>query len=874
MSEPAERLSSALSDKYRVERELGAGGMATVWLGEDLRHQRKVAIKVLRPELAAVIGAERFLQEIRVTANLQHPHILPLHDSGEADGLLYYVMPYVEGESLRDRLTRERQLGLDEALSIAREAASALDYAHRHGVVHRDIKPENILLHDGQALVADFGIALAVSSAGSRMTETGLSLGTPHYMSPEQATGDRTIDARSDVYSLGAVLYEMLAGEPPYTGPSAQAIIARVITEKAPLVSLHRDTVPPHVEGAIARSLAKLPADRFHSTAEFAEALTRPITGTPVSRRTTGGWVHDPRTISLVVVALAAIGLQAWNGAIGREAEAPPTRVTLNLPPGTRVEDPPAISPDGRTLAYLAHTGGVTRINVRRLDTFETIVLEGAEGARGPFFSPDGSTLGFVREERVFAIGTGGGAVREIGRTTQWLIGGVFARDSTILVTSVSGPLFVLTPGSGREPGMIAPDTAAGEFGFSVPVLLPDGRFLVGVGTVAGPRLALLSRDGRAWSTRRSDIVGAPVAFIPPDLLVITDAIANPGSTRQVVRIDLDRLALRSAAVRSPDSASVLGGAGLSENGSAVLLHYPRGVKRRAVWVSRDGGQIAALDLEEGHYRWPRLSPDGTRLAIGSFFGHRGFRLISTDLRTGRILPLTDGGNTEPTWNRDGRRLAYSSGGLGTGYQAVGWQPADGSGVSSLLAAADFELWPTDWSPDGRFLAVYGSGGARQSDDLYWVDLQGRLDTLVSEPGAQKGGRFSPDGRWLAYQSRAGGQWEVLVRPYPSLDRKWVVSLRGGAEPIWAPDGRELFYRQGDAIMAVTARGLGAEFIAETPRVLFRGPFWIDFAGDQSYDLHPDGRRFLMLEDRSEPQIQLVLNWATEVKALSRASQR
>jgi len=249
--------------------------MATVYLAHDLRHDRSVALKVLRLELAAIIGADRFLKEIKVTAHLQHPHILGLIDSGEADGLLYYVMPFVEGQSLRDQLTHEKQLPIEDAVRITREVASALDYAHRHGVIHRDIKPENILLHEGQALVADFGIALAVSAAGAtRMTESGMSLGTPHYMSPEQAMGERELTARSDVYALGAVLYEMLVGEPPFTGPTAQAIVAKVVTETPrPLIS-QRHTVPPHIEAAVLMALEKLPADRFASTAAFADALS------------------------------------------------------------------------------------------------------------------------------------------------------------------------------------------------------------------------------------------------------------------------------------------------------------------------------------------------------------------------------------------------------------------------------------------------------------------------------------------------------------------------------------------------------------------------------------------------------------------------
>ncbi len=275
MSVIEDRLRTALADRYRITRELGAGGMATVYLAHDLRHERDVALKVLRPELSAVIGAERFLVEIKTTANLQHPHILALYDSGQVDGTVFYVMPYIDGESLRDRLARERQLPVGDAVRIATEIASALDYAHRHGVIHRDIKPDNILLHDGSALVADFGIAHAASrgEGGSRMTETGMSLGTPHYMSPEQALGERNLDARSDVYALGCVLHEMLAGEPPFTGPNAQAVIARVMNSAPAPVTALRKSVPDEVADAILTALEKLPADRFASAAEFAAAL-------------------------------------------------------------------------------------------------------------------------------------------------------------------------------------------------------------------------------------------------------------------------------------------------------------------------------------------------------------------------------------------------------------------------------------------------------------------------------------------------------------------------------------------------------------------------------------------------------------------------
>ncbi|HSM18366.1 MAG TPA: serine/threonine-protein kinase, partial [Gemmatimonadales bacterium] len=277
MPDLMDRLKVALADRYRIELALGQGGMATVYLAEDVKHERQVAVKVLRPELAASLGADRFLREITTTANLHHPHILPLYDSGEADGFLYYVMPYVEGESLRDRLKREKQLPLEDALAIAREVADALGYAHARGIIHRDVKPENILLEGGHAQVADFGIARAVSSVGSEtLTATGTAIGTPIYMSPEQASGERDIDGRSDLYSLGCVMYEMLGGEPPYIGTTPQAVIVKKLSEPTPRISVLREQVPTGVEAVLTRLLAKVPADRYATAQQFLDALGTP----------------------------------------------------------------------------------------------------------------------------------------------------------------------------------------------------------------------------------------------------------------------------------------------------------------------------------------------------------------------------------------------------------------------------------------------------------------------------------------------------------------------------------------------------------------------------------------------------------------------
>jgi tRNA A-37 threonylcarbamoyl transferase component Bud32 len=451
MSNPAGRLAAALADRYRIERPLGQGGMATVYLAADLKHDRQVAIKVLKPELAAVLGAERFVQEIRTTAALSHPHILPLFDSGEAGGFLYYVMPYIEGETIREKLNRETQFGIDDAVRITTEVADALDYAHRHGVIHRDIKPENILLHDGRPMVADFGIALAVSAAaGGRMTETGLSLGTPHYMSPEQATAEKEITARSDVYSLASVLYEMLAGQPPHLGGSAQQIIMKIIAEPVAVVTALRKSVPPNVAAALTKALEKLPADRFDSAKAFAEALGNPHYTTaavadagaaaPASVRAFGWWMRSPWTwgvSGLAVAALAwavvasvwaprsgAVTYTQWTGSSAAIMNARFTRdrdalifsslgdsgttphlYTLHAPGA----EPQPIGPDSTHLLAISSTGALAVLTHARYlghrifaGTLATLSLNGeaprevATDVREADWSPDGKDLAII----------------------------------------------------------------------------------------------------------------------------------------------------------------------------------------------------------------------------------------------------------------------------------------------------------------------------------------------------------------------------------------------------------------------------------------------------------------------------------------------
>jgi hypothetical protein len=430
-----ERLRAALADRYAVGHEIGSGGMATVYLARDVKHDREVALKVLRADLSAVIGAERFLSEVRITAKLDHPHILTLIDSGSADGILYYVLPYVRGETLRARLAREKQLGIDDALAITKQVASALDYAHRQGVVHRDIKPENILFQEGEAVLADFGIALAVKEAGgNRLTETGLSLGTPQYMSPEQATGDRALDARSDIYSLGAVLYEMLAGEPPVTGATAQAVIAKLLTERPTSVRVVRDTVPPGVDAALTKSLAKVPADRFTSAGDFVRALEVAMATPPQAR---------PRRSSMIPYAIGGgvlLALGGWLGARALRTDAP--RVTLSdrkqITSTGRVGNS-AISGDGTQLAYIVSncrpSGCAYGIELQDVGGTATRRLyDGATALHSIEWSPDRRNILFEASINggygTYLISTLGGTPRRI---SPW-VGTFWGADSVAFV--------------------------------------------------------------------------------------------------------------------------------------------------------------------------------------------------------------------------------------------------------------------------------------------------------------------------------------------------------------------------------------------------------------------------------------------------------
>jgi serine/threonine-protein kinase len=837
--------------------------MATVYLARDLRHDRPVALKVLRPELAAVIGAERFLAEIRTTANLQHPHILPLFDSGQADSFLFYAMPLVEGESLRQRLAREGQLSVADAIRIATEVAGALDYAHRRGVIHRDIKPENVLLHDGQALVADFGIALALSNAGgSRMTETGLSLGTPHYMSPEQAMGDRTVTARSDVYALGAITYEMLLGEPPFTGHSAQAIVARVLTEEPRRLTPQRKTVPAHVEVAVLTALQKLPADRFATAGEFASAIGSPgrvaldtaeRASIPALRASPFG--RGPARAAYALALLALVGLAGWQWLDRHGGSAtPPPLLRASLVPPLELRLPTnwsgdfAVSPDGSRIVYVAvDRGDRARLWVQRLDESSARLLEGAEDARHPFWSPDGRSIGFFAGGELRVIPAVGGVIRALAKAPIPGGGAWGPGDLILFATEPSGVVWkVPAQGGTAEPVTVRGNRPA----HYVPQFLPDGhRFLYTSANEDGVYLGDLE-TGRARLLRAGAKRGI---FVPPDLLLYADGRLGEAYRLMAQHFDPSDASLHGEPTVIVERLFYPRGYPaftVSETGLLAYQPFPMTVHPWQI-VSRTG---EVLDSVPRHGWSPRFSHGGEQVALG------GADLWVHDLNRGLSQKLPSSGYVKvlPVWSPDDRRIAYWTRSPPRWREVIRLSAADGSADDSLFAFPFGSALPVDWSPDGRSLLVAGRSDSLSSRlGLWLLDLQTGAPRLwLTVDGSIGEARFSPDGKWLAYSSDETGSSEIYLRPFPGPGAARRVSVLGGTSPGWRRDGRELYYAApGKQIMKVSVSG-GVVPAPSSPR-----PWGIGARTAGAWEVARDGER-LLLEPQGEPQpLLLIQGW-------------
>ena len=810
MTDAVPRLSAALADRYRIERELGQGGMATVYLAQDLKHDRKVALKVLKPELAAVLGAERFVVEIKTTAALQHPHILPLFDSGTADGFLYYVMPFIDGETLRGKLDRETQLGIEEAIRITTQVADALDYAHRHGVIHRDIKPENILLHDGRPMVADFGIALALSAAaGGRMTETGLSLGTPHYMSPEQATAEKELTNRSDIYSLGSVLYEMLTGNPPHVGASAQQIIMKIVTDEARPVTELRKSVPPNVAAAVGKALEKLPADRFESAARFKEALGDPGFHAHATTRHSAApgsslrdRLRDPLQRTLALLALAALGGLGWLAFRAKAAPAPqPVQFVLTSAtsrPVMTLTWPALVSPDGRHIVYAGDAGsGNYQLYVRSIDQLDARPLPGSASANQPIFSPDSRWIAFENGGQLLKVELGGGTAVPIVAANS-LNGAAWSSRGEIILGSegrIHG-LARVPDGGGELTPLTTPDSA-GEIYHLWPVVLPDGHSIL---------MSIWDGNGRstlAWRlamTSLDDGIVHPLGVLAVRALGVVDRhliYLQADGTVMAVPFDARRKRVTGTAVPLLDSIPLCrycnGDAPIYLSSSGALVYIRGTLPSTLVWLDASGTPRPIGSREEP-FANPRLSPDGRRVAVTIEARQRDIWIYEIANRTWNRL-TSGGNNSHPEWTADGSGIVFVSDREG---RVRAWrQAADFSGVPEVLTPASDGLKAAVPSGDGTTLLL--NDFHSNVSDIWTMTLAGDRTPvpLVSESYWNGLGRPSPDGRLVAYVSGETAGNEVWVRPYQGPGGRVQVSSGGGTEPVWSRDGHRLFYAAG-----------------------------------------------------------------------------
>ena len=863
---PAERLSAALADRYRIDRELGAGGMATVYLAHDVRHDRRVALKVLRPELAAVIGAERFLAEIRTTANLQHPHILALFDSGQVDGTVFYVMPFVNGESLRDRVDREKQLPIEDALRIAREVGDALQYAHGLGVIHRDIKPENILLQGGHALVADFGIALAAArTGGTRMTETGMSLGTPRYMSPEQAMGERDLDARADIYALGCVLYEMLTGDAPFTGSTAQAIVAKVLTEKPAPIIPRRDRVPSYVEDAVLTALEKLPADRFATAGEFVAALKGDPTGTRTVTRAKAvakrGSQRQTIAIAAAVAMVAAVGGWLLGRGNNAPAEQQPTRLAL-VEPGASITFEGTrrtidISADGQTIVFVADRPQGRAVLLRRLDGSASRVLSDQEDGNLRL-SPDGRFL----YSGVFGSGTlsrrllAGGAATPLTRVESTPYLGFGADSSLWWGSYLSSGTWRRTP-DGRDSLWFTRST--------ISQVLPGGRFGIGVGLVVGinfgPAQLMNLQTGEVTPLFDTPVIEVRytrgyLVYVRTDNAIA--AVPFDPATGKLTGAPVD--------IATDVSVSTVGFAqwAVSENGTIV---YIPGLESDLVRVSRDG-QVRVLRETRRRYHSPRISPDGGRIVYDDVSSEgRDLWIYTEQTRDVKRATFQRDGH-DPTWKPDGSGLYYL-GTNGTRLEVYSIQLGTTARPRAESMFVEISYTGTPVSGDTRFLTTIPGKDGRGLDIVRLAPRASVVDTLLGTTADESFPVPSPDGKWFAYTSDHSGRPELYVRSLTGSDVELQVSVDGAQEPVWSRQGDEIFYRAGPRLIAAKLQ-LGAQPVVLSHTDLFDASGYDAAAPHSNYDVSPDGSWFVFARRGGTNHIVVMQNVPELARRLAR----
>ena len=883
---------------YEILTPLGAGGMGEVYRARDTRLERTVAIKVLPQHLSASADLrERFEREAKTISRISHPHICALYDVNREGETEYLVMELLEGETLSARLERGA-LPLEQALRHAVEIADALDFAHRQGIVHRDLKPANVMLTRFGVKLLDFGLAKvfrpegpvkSVTSAPTavNVTREGTFVGTWPYMAPEQLEG-READARTDIFAFGAVLYEMATGRAAFSGESQASLIGAILHTEPPPVSMVQPMAPPAVDRVVKTCLSKDPDDRFQTAHDLRLQLQWIAEGdsqagmpaSVVARRRSRerlAWA------AAAAAALAALALALLAPARPREAL---RTVQASIPPPDKssfVYDlgPMALSPDGRRLAFLAPTAERKNLLwVRPLNGMAAQPLAGTEGAAYPFWSPDSRFLGFFAGGKLKKIDASGGPPQVLCDTQEGR-GGTWNRDGVILFSPSSRDAILRIPSAGGAPAPATKiDLSKREFSHRFPFFLPDGRhFLylaraVGTGPNEGREVfigSLDSRERRSLLRVNSNVVFAPSApgAASGHLLFSHERtlLAQP--------FDAKRLRLSGEAFPVGEQVQYFRSFGFgvftaSDNG---VLAYQAGVVggvSQLAWLDRAGKPLDVLGPPADYLR-PRISRDGRRVAVDirdPQTGQADVWIYDLARRVSTRFTFEPSDSVFPIWSPDDSRIVFESNRKGSDdlYQKV--SSGTGNEEEFLVQEGNLEI-PTDWSTDGRFVAYNGIDNRKKAGwDLgFYSVAEKKASLFLATPVNEANGRFSPDGRWLAYASDESGKYEVYVRPFPGPGGKWQISAAGGGQPVWNRNGKELFYVSADnKLMAVDVKA-DSGFEASTPRALF--DVHLKNATGWRYDISPDGQRFLantVVGEARANLITLVLNWAPETR--------
>jgi serine/threonine-protein kinase len=859
--------------------------MGEVYKARDTRLDRTVAIKVLPTHLADRAELrERFEREAKTIASLNHPHICTLYDTGHQDEIDFLVMEYLEGETLAQRL-QKGPLPIQQVMQYGIEISDALDKAHRKGITHRDLKPGNIMLTKSGTKLLDFGLAKLTQevapatpvsqlpTANDAITAQGTILGTLLYMAPEQLEG-KEADARTDIFAFGAVVYEMATGKKAFAGKSQASVIGAIMSSEPPPISFLQPMTPPALDRVVKKCLAKEREDRWQSAKDLNDELQW-IAG---SSETVKASAQEPKLAGKIwqrpiVLAMAGVVIAALVGtAIWKFKPAPlqpVTRTVISLPPDQRLAalDEPvvALSPDGSNLAYAAVRGGTQQIFLRALDSLEARPMPGTEGGFGPFFSPDGQWLGFFQGGALRKISVSGGAAVTLAPTGGSPRGATWDSQGTIFFTPATAtPLFQVSGEGGVSKPLASLNQ--GEATQRWPEVLPDSKaVLYASGVIGAASLNIIGQPIEAGKRRDLAQGGSSPQYARSGHLVFVQ-----GATLMAVPFDPERLEIRGSAVPVVEGvAHASDGAAqysISSNGSLVYVSGGvTSVLRKLVWVTRNGTE-QVLGAPAQTYGYPRLSPDGHRVAVET-----EDQIWLYDLSRDTLTRFTFEGtnNQSPVWTPDGKRIAfYSNKG---GPANIWWQLADGSGGLEQLTTTQYPQIPRSWSPDGQLL-VFHENNPTTNKDIWVLRLSDhKTEPFLRTPFNEGGPVFSPDGHWIAYISDESGRPEIYVQPYPSPGGKWQISTDGGNEPAWNRNGQELFYRSGNKMMVVDVT-TQPTFSPGKPKVLFEGQFVAVSPGltGTAYDVSPDGQRFLMVKETesstSVTQINVVLNWFEELK--------